>query len=488
MGLSSAELVALALLALAVVLLLVVIVRAVQQGGAGWLKAKYFESPQEIWERSSGNRMDAQAELALRRTRERLANRGNQGETRINDNFWAARILRFAVLEAPAETPENRNAAVAEIRMHQNNILEEILTRNHTNRDAPEGGYAAMYILDNMLQFTGFQPDFDEQPTFDELPFFRTKFEEAKKVTREDLKNEAIGATDTRGKAAETYLSLSQNHTNDSENVHDTGVTAATRAIVRALESDPHTKGGANEVTLENIANEFEVNSDLYSRDPRTGRSRPEITNKYVLPLITDMRAGSRKRGVAAAGGLDDIQVIRLVWSRSAHPANAGNKQALRQALYDALADSWKVGFDNGSMVCLQGRVTRMLGSLALLDFDRDTWNISTQEETKNEIFESSKGVIKRVALELTHDPSDDIQAAAWEILLGDDPHAEENYARHAKQGLPTEAAGVAVAETVTAAMQAGAKKKAAEINLRNPGAVTPRNLEGILDDLRYVL
>lgn len=79
----------------------------------------------------------------------------------------------------------------------------------------------------------------------------------------------------------------------------------------------------------------------------------------------------------------------------------------MQQAIFDALVDSWERGIGSDEIQCVDGRISRLLGSLALLDHDSANWDMRRLEQHKNDIFEKAKTVIRQAAEEMADNDSD---------------------------------------------------------------------------------
>lgn len=194
-----------------------------------------------------------------------------------------------------------------------------------------------------------------------------------------------------RGARAAAFLDLSQQHTSDPQNSHDPSVNAAKRAVVARLRAG---QGSFQRLpTLDQIVAEIRLGSDVYSNDPRTGRPRPALTEKAIAVV---RRGHNGERSTSA--GASDEEVLRRVWARADDPQNKDQRDNLRQAAYDALVDSWEPAIGGDQIQCVDGRISRMIGSFATLDFDERNWVMRRLEQHKNDIFTKTKLVVRAAA------------------------------------------------------------------------------------------
>ena len=202
------------------------------------------------------------------------------------------------------------------------------------------------------------------------------------------------------GVRAQAFLDLSQRNTSDAQNSHDPSVNAAKRAAVKRLRADQ----GAQErlPTLDQIAEEIRRGSAAFTRDPRTSLGRPALAQK-ALAVVRRARRGERSSSAQAT----DQEVLRRVWARADDPRNAARRGPMRQAAFDALVDSWERGLGGEQIQCVDGRISRMVGSLTLLDCDEQNWEMRRLEQHKNEIFAKAAGVIRAAAADAAGDAAD---------------------------------------------------------------------------------
>src|SRR5205807_946238 len=84
------------------------------------------------------------------------------------------------------------------------------------------------------------------------------------------------------------------------------------------------------------------------------------------------------------------LACLRGVWARADDPRNAATRGQMRQALFDSLVDAWEEGIAGRKITCVNGRTTRILSALVLLDADERNWQVKKLEQFKNDIFEEA--------------------------------------------------------------------------------------------------
>ena len=95
------------------------------------------------------------------------------------------------------------------------------------------------------------------------------------------------------------------------------------------------------------------------------------------------------------------------MWGRANHPRNSQRASALRQAAFDALVDSWQPGLSGERIQCVDGRISRLLGSLATLDFDEKNWDMRRLEQYRNDVFSLAAEEIRSAAAEAASQTDD---------------------------------------------------------------------------------
>ena len=508
------------LAAVCVVLIIVlvwVLVRNPRWGNLDYWTATLRESPDEVYARSAGG-ADEEACLALDRTQARLDNPRIRGVERLADQRRLLHILRLSILPSlngvqdhgarmqrlQAQVREtiarNRQEMAADLAREipgiQRDRAQALATARRRADLQPDPVFYITEILaadaldrNGLLNFAG--ADAGGAVAGPQPGIFNTIHATSSRLNAENAaarRSAATDATADQAQAANLYLDMAQTHTNDRENSHDPAVSAAIRVVAERLRADPFTRDAAAKVSLESIAADFREHVDEYTRDPRTGRPRPLILENDVLPVIERARGGE-SISIAAAGRdgarwrMTDAELLRLVWARSMHPHNASNAQKMRDALFWGLADCWNKGMAGPHIVCVQGRMGRMAGSLALLDFDADNWAMTRLEDVRNEILESARAAMAAAAAALAGDESE--SAGVREAARA---YCAPPVLAPAFDVEPSEEDDARVKERLTAAMVAVAEQRAADINRRVPGAVRPEFVDGIKEELRWVI
>jgi hypothetical protein len=387
---------------LVLVLLVVFLVWRQDRTQRFWL-AHVFETPAEKIYKCSDGTFDAPARAALARA-------GDDATAR--DHALAASILTHNVLAledrgAGGVSPERR-AAFADARHHYIEAVRGARELPHRSRDTPGMG-DMRYVLDEALIFATIgAAEFavgaprEEWEVWD-MPLMAevAQTREVQTAARQEQAAEAAAATAAdghtvalRGAQADVYTQLAVEHRSDSQNVHDSAVNAALRAVVTRLRAE-HV--GALPSIAE-VRAEITTKGAELSRDPRTGEPRPYLVHG-VLAVMDKVH--DEERNIAI--DLTDEEAIRLVWARANHPRNAAVGAQIKQAIFDELSDARSQ--TTGRVECVNGRTGRVLASLVLLDWDERNWELKKLEDYRNEAFKAANQAIHDFAAAAAADP-----------------------------------------------------------------------------------
>lgn len=504
-----------ALIAAVVVVLIICLVAYAANTQPGWAhldywKAHYVETPDQIFARSAGGYDDAAA-LALQRSE------GHPNPTAA-DHLRAATIIHRNVISqehrprigagdqasaADAELSRLREAMFGRARDHYASALINLTNREvardeaaravrrfalpHSPENPPEapprgevvGRPGTTFIIDAALEFAfnGIATLADNDtllahmvvPVVDgglvtlaenrQLQSIRTRREAAEEV--------AESAGGGIGARTEAFLDLSQRNTSDAQNSHDPSVNAAKKAIVERLRGD---QGDYERLpTLDQIIDEMRLDSDDFSRDPRTSQPRPALTDNAVAVV---MRAHNGERSASAQA--TDEEVLRRVWARADDSQNTEKRDLMRQAVYDALVDSWERGIGGDRIQCVDGRISRMVGALSLLDHDQENWGMQRLEQHKNDIYAMAADVIRAAAVEAAEQDEDSALQKVGKSYLAATPAElrEIGDVDEEKEKDWTDTTLVRVAQAIDSYI--------ADANERTPGVVPPHVVDSI--------
>lgn len=211
----------------------------------------------------------------------------------------------------------------------------------------------------------------------------------------------------TRAEATIKFLDESQGYTNAPQNVHDSAVSGDLRGILAVVSEE-------NEVPTPNMGARAAL-KEAYD----AVNALPDDTKR--AKALATLAKISENETCSTFGMQREADIFSLIWSRADHPANKTNRGLIREAVVCALVDSVEETptFDPTKRppllckpVCINGRIGRVINSLALLDFDPRISSVMTYEAYRNQILEETKGIFEAVLGEF--EEGDDVQKAAF--------------------------------------------------------------------------
>jgi hypothetical protein len=182
----------------------------------------------------------------------------------------------------------------------------------------------------------------------------------------EKIKNSNV----THPKIAKAALEKKVKWTRDNQNVHDSKLASDVKNSYYKIASY---NSGANQKSYENVIDYFVNNS-----------SRTKQINS-ILDVLTTIKPSNTISKLNPSNPVSERKVIADIWTRINAPENKQNQRSLIDSFASSIADC----HENGSIVCATGRVSRMVQSLAHLDFDPEVGQVKTKQAVRNEIFAS---------------------------------------------------------------------------------------------------
>ncbi len=336
---------------------------------------------------------DAAAREALKETN-RITN------PRAIDHFRSGNILRYNLREGRHDNRRYRDWIATEYINTLTQLVREPLT-DGANND---------FMLHNIEEFGG---NIANQLTEEELQdqillgFFdaiHNNVPAARKDIVEARAADAQATAKNRAEAVNIALDSATKYTSDSQNVHDSCVNKDLRETLRKLkQSASNTKLDAGQCIDEAI----EYINDTYARD--TARSTKA---QNALRVLNTVRQGTP---ISTFADTED-RIFAYTWKRCEHPNNAGNEDKMREAVVNALADS----IENGNQVCINGRTSHILNSLATLDYDPALGSAMTFEAYRNQIFQETKDIINNEIENAKASADDKLRAVGEAYETGD--------------------------------------------------------------------
>jgi hypothetical protein len=208
------------------------------------------------------------------------------------------------------------------------------------------------------------------------------------KASTAEMAKRVAERTETRSEFVEEFTSESAKIRSDSQNVHDTTFNSEMRLVIDEL---------------------MKLNTMLPKEAIREAREACQ----HNSPALNALRTIEMGHKISVYGTSEDI-IFASVWSRIRQ--NKTRSDDIRAAIINALADC----YEHGILVCINGRVGRIVGALTMLDSnDVIRGGASTTDLYKNQIFGEVRDLIKTAPL-ISNDPDVKIVAASY-----DDPNIE---------------------------------------------------------------
>jgi hypothetical protein len=378
-------------------------------------------SPDDIYRDSSGV-FDDMAKLAIHKSLDKEA-------PTTEDHFRVGHILRNNVLHQEENLFDQMGGVdhfdanhqidvnqidVNQIDVNQNiqrrgNVIEEIGNQFRIVVDNLINGiefelitYYEPFMLDTIQNFIMDDDDWIDLNMLDNIVERRDTNMQTRVADAEEISQGVPGAK------LEHYYSSSIQHTDDPQNSHDTSVNQFLRKIVDKLRANKPDSF----ITIDELKQYYTKNYKTLTTDPQSDSPRHEMLCD-VLSILDRAEDGEINRAI----GMSDKEAIQYVWARSKMIENSDNKKLMEQSLFDAIYDCWEASVLGKHVVCVNGRTSRIIGSLVCLDYDEMLWDIKTLEHVKNNIFERAKTIIQDTAAETLSDPDENMRTIAKTYL-----------------------------------------------------------------------
>ncbi len=315
------------------------------------------------------------------------------------DNYLAAQIIELNTFEGnldniPAVTTVAKkytnvlNAIEQQVQQRQN-ITEATNTHINNTLDLPQlhmidhiGDFAERQI--QQLLFDQFAPAVAE-----DLNAIAAQAHSANTAIINNAANAAALTARNKAEYANSVTAKLITNTSDSQNVHDAGVRNDNITTLQVL------KQSESKIPAHVIMKEIEQYIKTCSLSDMTKR---KATN--MLPHFMSQTAVS-------VYGDTDTNILKQVWDRAHISANSANKTNICDSIIEAIAACDK----NGSSVCVNGRVSNIIGALATLDVNQTVGAALTTEQYKNEILRSCMNIFDNEITAAVNDPDAKMRA-----------------------------------------------------------------------------
>lgn len=366
---------------------------------------------EELYQQSRGD-FDTQARQSL----EELRKIDNPGP---RDYFRRGNIVEYNVLQGTIrKRGENRNQIE---RVAVGNIAHDYTQAIAGMRDVIDADITIdpVFMMDRIGGFGNVVIRAGDPDLLNELNMFFVALEEIGPLRQdliEDRQMRTRAAAGTKEEAAGMFLDDATNYTSDPQNVHDTKVNNDLRATLYSI------RGGA------------EMNPAACIAEARA------FIDAKCAEQADKRRAALRTLETVALGGhidtfdMTEDQIFGLVWTRAKHPRNAPNADLIKEAIVNSLADC----IENDAIVCINGRCSRIINSLALVDFNEDVGHVMTYEAYKNQIYGETRDIIARAVDQAKSSPAALLRAVG-ESWSGADIVADPVVEQHFVEGIKDE-------------------------------------------------
>jgi len=362
---------------------------------ANYIKAKIVDSPLQIYSKSDGT-FDEAAKLALERAK-------NRNST--DDHVLSATIITRNILshehkpeidekgnptQSALDISQTRRTLFNDVKTHYINVLQDVNYQNmNIFNDILEFAFDGISLLiandPLMLNFINLNDDLVDRNLLNMVNNRRIDIISERK---EIAQKKALENGESKLGEISNYLEMSTQNTNDMQNSHDSCVLSCLKSIVDRLRIEQEDE---KIISLDEIVEEIKKNGNVFSESRL-------YKVKDVLDVIDRIKLNEKVMSIGATDG----ECLSRVWFRSYHPNNKNVKDKILQSIFDSLFDCWEEGLIDRKIVCVNGRTSRILSSLILLDFDERNWEVKRLEQLKNDIYKKTSRLIEEEAVNAT--------------------------------------------------------------------------------------
>lgn len=272
----------------------------------------------------------------------------------------------------PVNTPQANIILQAEVANRIHNHRARIINEHFVNHigNIFDRGNAIVRVLDNANDVLVAQFAINDR-LFDEEMFLLNIFDNfginTQQIRERNIEH-IIADIDKdlpKQQQREEYLEKSKIHVDNPQNVHDNAINATMYQIIKRIADE---------------------NTEVL---PTKEQISVDITDPIAKNVI---KVFDNENTVSALGGMSDLEVLQHVYLRCCNPKND------KKTMITALSDNLKNCVENGNVVCVTGRVARIISTLILLDFDENNWNMKLVDDYKEEILNKTKNIIQEIA------------------------------------------------------------------------------------------
>jgi hypothetical protein len=176
-----------------------------------------------------------------------------------------------------------------------------------------------------------------------------------------------------KASSTEEKLAQKKTWTSDRQNVHDSKINEEMVNQIQKIRSD----------------NSLDIDNNHSFADFQTW-ARKNISDRKQLNVLDRFRENNPVPGL---NGLGERDLVEILWKRVHDKKNKDRQDDLKEAVLDSIKDC----VENGNVVCLTGRTTKMWQSLAVLDADDKIGVMKSKQMLRNEFYDRCAKVTKEV-------------------------------------------------------------------------------------------
>lgn len=306
-----------------------------------------------------------------------------QNAENATDHVIAARLMRFNRLE---NNPRND--------IHTANAVFREFTRALIEMDDTE----IPFVMDQaeMLEQDMLWRIIDTEPAMQ----FHYTLQTMQPQRERNAQQIAAAAIETSASPAEAVNKLDtelKKQRSDPQNVHDPKVNDSLRE------------------TLKKLKGSYRGEIDCIKSVKKYLKGHPKEAK--CLKTLAEIE----KDGLITTYNDTELNIFSYVWERCYLEENEEQADNMREAIVEALADS----NEGGGLVCINGRCSRLLASLVLLDYDPTLATAMTFDAYKNQIYSETKDILEAELLKYSQSGDLDKQQVAQSYKDGSECDAD---------------------------------------------------------------
>ncbi len=252
---------------------------------------------------------------------------------------------------------------------HFREALHQIIDGHTATAETP-------FILGRIGDFNDLFMDFPEIK--EELPLQQAELAYYDRQMRQirNIEQKKKEVKDDDPEFTQKTLLSRQDWQSDSQNVHDSTIYQLLKEQIDKVRDD---NSKISDIQIHGYNEAIGWVRSKLKHDPVKARE----VEKVISVLNDDNPIGH-------LSGLSEKDVITTVWQRTYDPENKKNAAQIRDALCDAVMDC----IENGHVVCMTGRTSKVWQALARLDKHENIGVLKTKQAIRNEIYQRAAKIV----------------------------------------------------------------------------------------------